>query len=114
MPKASAPKAPWVEVWESPQTTVMPGWVSPSCGPTAWTIPWSASPRECRRTPNSAQLARRVSIWARLVTSAIGRSMSTVGVLWSSVAMVRSVRRTLRPARRSPSKAWGLVTSWTR
>ena len=25
MPKASAPNAPWVEVWLSPQTTVMPG-----------------------------------------------------------------------------------------
>ena len=33
MPNASAPNAPWVEVCESPQTTVMPGWVSPSCGP---------------------------------------------------------------------------------
>ena len=44
MPKASAPKAPWVEVWLSPQTTVMPGWVSPSCGPTTCTMPWSASP----------------------------------------------------------------------
>jgi len=33
IPKASAPKAPWVEVWESPQTMVMPGWVTPSCGP---------------------------------------------------------------------------------
>ena len=30
MPKASAPNAPWVEVWLSPQTMVMPGWVSPS------------------------------------------------------------------------------------
>ena len=29
MPKASAPKAPWVEVWLSPQTIVMPGWVRP-------------------------------------------------------------------------------------
>ncbi len=44
MPKASAPKAPCVEVWLSPQTTVMPGWVRPSCGPTTWTMPWSASP----------------------------------------------------------------------
>ena len=33
MPKASAPNAPCVEVWLSPQTTVMPGWVSPSSGP---------------------------------------------------------------------------------
>ena len=30
MPNASAPNAPWVLVWESPQTIVMPGWVSPS------------------------------------------------------------------------------------
>ena len=27
MPKAMAPNAPWVEVCESPQTMVMPGWV---------------------------------------------------------------------------------------
>ena len=33
MPKASAPKAPWVEVWESPQTMVMPGRVNPCSGP---------------------------------------------------------------------------------
>src|SRR5213080_3610936 len=30
------------------------------------------------------------------------------------VATVRSGRRTRRPARRRPSKAWGEVTSWTR
>ena len=29
MPMASAPNAPCVEVCESPQTTVMPGWVEP-------------------------------------------------------------------------------------
>jgi hypothetical protein len=29
---ASAPKAPWVAVWLSPQTMVMPGWVSPAPG----------------------------------------------------------------------------------
>ena len=44
MPKASAPKAPWVEVWLSPQTMVMPGWVKPSSGPMTWTMPWLASP----------------------------------------------------------------------
>ncbi len=104
MPMASAPKAPWVEVCESPQTTVMPGCVRPSCGPTTCTIPCSASPSECRRTPNSWQLLRRVWIWVRLVRSAIGLSMSSVGVLWSSVAMVRSGRRSLRPARRKTFK----------
>ena len=33
MPCASAPKAPWVDVCESPQTTVMPGRVAPLSGP---------------------------------------------------------------------------------
>ena len=33
MPNASAPNAPCVEVWESPQTIVIPGWVMPSWGP---------------------------------------------------------------------------------
>ena len=39
MPNASAPNAPWVEVWLSPQTIVLPGCVSPSSGPITWTIP---------------------------------------------------------------------------
>ena len=33
MPNAIAPKAPCVEVCESPHTIVIPGWVRPSCGP---------------------------------------------------------------------------------
>jgi hypothetical protein len=32
MPKASAPKAPWVLVWLSPQTIVVPGRVKPCSG----------------------------------------------------------------------------------
>ena len=46
MPKASAPKAPWVEVCESPQTIVMPGWVTPSSGPITCTMPWRSEPSE--------------------------------------------------------------------
>ena len=46
MPKASAPKAPWVAVWLSPQTIVIPGWVTPSSGPMTWTIPWCSEPSE--------------------------------------------------------------------
>ena len=46
MPKASAPNAPWVAVWESPQTIVMPGWVRPSSGPMTWTMPWCSEPSE--------------------------------------------------------------------
>ena len=43
----------------------------------------------------------------------VGRCRS-VGTLWSSVATVRSGRRTPRPVMRRPSKACGDVTSWTR
>ena len=102
MPNASAPNAPCVEVCESPHTTVMPGWVRPSCGPTTCTMPCWASPSEWMRTPKSAQFLRSVSICSRDTGSAIGLSISSVGVLWSSVAMVRSGRRTARPAWRRP------------
>ena len=43
MPWASAPKAPWVEVWLSPQTIVVPGRVKPCSGPMMWTMPCRAS-----------------------------------------------------------------------
>ncbi len=39
MPKANAPNAPWVLVWLSPQTMVMPGLVRPSSGPMTCTMP---------------------------------------------------------------------------
>ena len=41
MPKASAPIAPCVAVWLSPQTMVMPGCDRPCSGPITWTMPWS-------------------------------------------------------------------------
>ena len=44
MPKARAPKAPWVLVWLSPQTMVEPGCVRPCSGPMTWTIPCRSSP----------------------------------------------------------------------
>ena len=46
MPKASAPNAPCVEVCESPQTIVIPGWVTPSSGPITCTMPCRAEPIE--------------------------------------------------------------------
>ena len=57
-----------------------------------------------------------VSTCLRLSSSLMSRAtgVPSVGVLWSAVASVRSGRRTVRPARRRPSKACGLVTSWTR
>src|SRR5262245_56268371 len=111
MPNASAPKAPWVEVCESPQTIVMPGWVTPSSGPITWTMPWRRWPSGYSVMPNSSQFRDSASSWA--CDSSSG-SPGPVGTLWSAVASVRSGRRTGRPANRSPSKACGLVTSWTR
>src|SRR4051812_41474926 len=66
--------------------------------------------------PNSAQLRSSVSTCVRLSSSRIraATGVPSVGTLWSAVASVRSGRRTGRPASRSPSKACGLVTSWTR
>ena len=43
-----------------------------------------------------------------------GIGTSEVGMLWSTTASVFSGACTLRPDRRSPSNACGLVTSWTR
>ena len=39
IPNASAPNAPWVLVWLSPHTMVMPGWVAPSSGLMTCTMP---------------------------------------------------------------------------
>ena len=64
MPKASAPKAPCVEVWLSPQTMVMPGCVSPSSGPMTCTMPCRALESAKSGMPNSAQLRSRASICA--------------------------------------------------
>ena len=44
IPNASAPKAPCVDVWLSPQTIVFPGCVRPSSGPITWTIPSCPDP----------------------------------------------------------------------
>ena len=112
MPNASAPNAPCVDVWLSPQTIVLPGWVSPSSGPITWTMPSRPEPVAWSVMPNSSQFARSASSWARASGSVIGPG--SVGTLWSIVATVSSGRRTRRPARRSPSKACGDVTSWTR
>src|SRR3978361_524384 len=49
MPKASAPKAPWVEGCESPPTIVMPGCVTPTSGPTTWTRRYAGRPAAAER-----------------------------------------------------------------
>ena len=113
MPTASAPNAPWVDVWLSPQTIVIPGCVRPCSGPITCTMPWPGSPIAYSRMPNSSQFWASTCICLAEIGSRTGRWMSVVGTLWSIVATVRSGRRTVRPASRRPSNACGDVTSWT-
>jgi hypothetical protein len=72
MPWASAPKAPWVEVWLSPQTTVMPGSVAPCSGPITWTMPWRRSRNgKYAAAPCAAMLRSSVVTCSLLVGSAM-------------------------------------------
>src|SRR3954469_21989180 len=112
MPKASAPNAPCVEVWLSPQTIVIPGCVTPSSGPITCTIPSRPLPVAYSGTPDASQFCPSASSWALASGSATGPS--TVGTLWSIVASERSGRRTGLAASRSPSNACGEGTSWIR
>ncbi len=104
MPKASAPNAPWVEVCESPHTIVMPGWVSPSCGPMTWTMPWLGEPMPWSGMPNSAQFRSSWLIWAAAWRSSIGRLRGVVGIEWSAVATVWAGRRTRQAALSKPGE----------
>ena len=114
IPKASAPNAPCVEVCESPHTIVMPGWVSPSCGPMTWTMPWRRRRRcrgaGCRTRRSSLELA----IWAAAIASSIGRLRGVVGIEWSAVATVWSGSADREPPLAQAGERLGQVTSWTR
>ena len=118
MPNASAPNAPWVLVWLSPQTIVLPGCVAPSSGPMMCTMPRRSSCRPISSRPNSAQFCSSWRICFAADSSAIGTPpkicAESVGVEWSIVTSVRSGRRTLRPRLRSTENACGEVTSWVR
>ena len=116
IPKASAPKAPWVEVCESPQTIVIPGWVMPISGPITWTMPWRREPMEYTGTPNSSQLRSSVSTCTRESLSRICSAAvdPSVGTLWSAVARVRSGGAPSEAASRRASNACAEVTSCTR
>ena len=70
MPNASAPNAPCVEVWLSPQTIVMPGCVSPSSGPITWTIP--SRPLPVAKSAHAELLAVRAQR-VELLASRAGR-----------------------------------------
>ncbi len=90
MPNATAPNAPWVDVWLSPHAIVIPGCVSPSSGPMTCTIPWDPLSRFSSRTPASRQLRSSAASMSSAMTSTNGRRTSRVGTMWSTVAIVRS------------------------
>ena len=118
MPKARAPKAPWVLVWLSPQTMVRPGRVRPSSGPMMCTMPRRLLCMSSSSMPASAQLRSSCWTWRAAAVTAIGTPPKTcsvrVGVEWSMVASVRSRRRTDSWRSCSTWKACGVVTSWMR
>ena len=69
---------------------------------------------EQRDAELAAVLLQGLDLDARALVGDAACERSVVGTLWSGTASVASGRRTLRPVRRRPSKACGLVTSWTR
>ena len=85
-PEGEPPKAPWVEVWLSPQTIVIPGWVSPSSGPITWTIPSRPLPVALSGTPNPRSCGRASR--AGRGRARRGSAPGSVGTLWSIVAIV--------------------------
>ena len=65
MPNASAPKAPCVAVWLSPQTVVQPGSVKPCSGPMMCTMPCRLSDMPKYATPKSTTFSSSASTWGR-------------------------------------------------
>jgi hypothetical protein len=110
MPCASAPKAPWVEVWLSPQTMVVPGGVRPAPAHDVAT----PCARQARRhiRPELARSGQFLDLLAALWLS-IPPLRQWSGYLWSTTASVLCGAH-FAPDSRKPSKTYGLVTSWTR
>ena len=100
MPKASAPKAPWVEVWLSPHTMVMPGWVQPCSGPMTWTMPWLGSPIGKQVIPNSARVV--VEHLELLSRDGVGHRLVDVG---GGHVVVSRGDRQVGAAHRAPGQA---------
>ncbi len=79
MPKASAPSAPWVDVWLSPQTISIPGCERPCSGPITCTMPWRTSCRPKSSMPVSRVLRSSASAIARISGCTRDRSRLSVG-----------------------------------
>jgi hypothetical protein len=81
MPCASAPNAPCVEVWLSPQTIVVPGSVKPCSGPMTWTMPWRVELVEIFDAEVAGVLGERLDLLARSPDRDAGFERSEVGTL---------------------------------
>src|SRR5678816_1163290 len=81
IPKAIAPKAPCVDVCESPQTIVMPGSVIPFSGPTTCTIPFFGLFNPQCEIPYLAEFISNAFNWLAERGSCTGKCWLMVGVL---------------------------------
>ena len=80
MPKASAPKAPWVEVWLSPQTIVIPGWRQPQLGADHVDDPLALGAERVDRDPELLAVSlQRLDLHARELVGDHPRHRRAVG-----------------------------------
>src|ERR1051326_8871081 len=84
MPKASVPNAPCVLVWLSPHASVMPGCVSPSCGPMTWTMPCLSLSRPKKSMPNWPTFFSSTWISSSACASRNGRVRTLYDKIWDS------------------------------
>ena len=116
IPIARQPKAPWVEVCESPQTILIPGSVKPNSGPITWTMPWLFELILNCFIPKSLQFLSNSTTCNFEILSSMFSTLNSlplvVGTLWSGVAMFALILHGLSDFFLRPSKAWGDVTSW--
>ncbi|ERH10371.1 MAG: hypothetical protein J07HX64_02144 [halophilic archaeon J07HX64] len=82
------PKAPCVEVCESPHATVIPGRDSPSSGATTWVIPClpESSPKNVIPLSVTFRSSAESISSASLSTRGRSRFSASVGAMWSVVA----------------------------
>jgi len=104
MPKANAPNAPWVLVWLSPQTTVVPGSVSPISGPITWTIPCCSLVSECSSMPNRAQFSSSAASWAAAL-AVLYQQARARAARRGRRGVIHGGDREVRPAHGQPSLA---------
>ena len=104
IPKARAPRAPWVLVWLSPHTMVWPGWLKPSSGPMTCTMPRCACCMASSSTPNSAQFFSSAATWRAAGVHRDRSSAEHLGRLRRG-RMVHGGERAPGPAQLQPPRA---------